>query len=295
MNPLSLTRLDFLMKISSGNPKLTIGIIDGPIDLDHPAFKESKITAVKKSQLVKCKNADSMACGHGTFVAGMLCAKRGISAPAICPQCNYLIRPIFNEQMPNKTNSKRVILPQSTPSELSEAIIEVVDAGAKIINLSLGLSESSLMVYHKLQESYEYARKRGVMIVAASGNQGNIGNPSLFDNQWVIPVVSCDENGQFDSTSNFGRSIGNRGVMAPGVDIESTFPGGQYAIMSGTSIATVFVTGAIALLLSIFTNATPGDIIKCLNIGGINKGHTHRSLIPPLLNAESAFQILQNK
>ena len=162
MNPLSQIRIQSLINISSGSPDITIGLIDGPVDLTHPAFKGSKISAVKESQLAACKNASSIACRHGTFVAGILCAKRGLSAPAICPGCTLLLRPIFTEQTLTHNNNNNKIhndvlsFPSSTPEELSDAIIEVVDAGARIINLSLGLSTSSLITYPKLQEAYDY-------------------------------------------------------------------------------------------------------------------------------------------
>lgn len=136
------------------------------------------------------------ACRHGTFIAGILCAKRGLASPAICPGRTLLIRPIFIDQVLTSNNNKRdndvLSFPSTTPEELSDAIIEVVDAGAVIINLSLGLSTSSLMTYPKLQEAYNYSRKHGAIIVAASGNQGNIGS---IDNQWIIPVAACDEYG----------------------------------------------------------------------------------------------------
>jgi hypothetical protein len=61
-----------------------------------------------------------------------------------------------------------IFFPHSTPEELSKAIIETVDAGARIINLSLGLSASALMVYNELQETYDYAPKHDVILVAAA-------------------------------------------------------------------------------------------------------------------------------
>ena len=79
-----------------------------------------------------------------------------------------------------------------------------------------------MITYSRLQEAYDYARQHGTIIVAASGNQGNIGSISLINNQWIIPVAACDEYGRLDSMSNFGKSIGNRGLMAPGVNITST-------------------------------------------------------------------------
>jgi subtilisin family serine protease len=109
--------------------------------------------------------------------------------------------------------------------ELSDAIIEVVDGGARIINLSLGLSTSVLVTYPKLQGAYDYALKHGVIIVAASGNQGNIGSISLLDNKWIIPVAACNEYGLLDPMSNFGASIGIRGLMSPGIKIISAASG----------------------------------------------------------------------
>jgi subtilisin family serine protease len=291
MDPLAQTRLLSLMNISRGHPDITIGVIDGPVDFSHPAFQGSRIRTVKDSQLVACKNASNIACIHGTFVAGILCAKRGFSAPAICPDCEIILNPIFRKESTttNKTNNN--ILPSATPEELCNAIVETIDAGAKIINLSLGLSTSSLIVYDKLQQAYDYALQKGVIMVVAAGNQGNIGNISLIKHQWLIPVAACDENSRLDPMSNFGPSIGNRGLMAPGVNIRSSYPGGQYTHMSGTSFAAPFVTGCIALLWSIFPNVTPSAIIHSLIRG---KSFNSRSIIPSLLNAEAALNILKN-
>ena len=291
MDPLIQTRLHSLMKLSSGNPDITIGVIDGPVDFSHAAFNGSKIRTVKDSQIGACKNANDIACTHGTFIAGILCARRGLAAPAICPDCEILLNTIFREGAKN-ASSNDIISPSATPEELSNAIIETIDAGAKIINLSLGLSSSSLTSYDNLQEAYDYALQKGVIIVVAAGNQGNIGNISLINHQWLLPVAACDENGRLNSMSNFGPSIGNRGIIAPGVNIRSTYPGGQYTNMSGTSFAAPFVTGAIALLWSIFTNATASMIKYAITTGASNL--RRRSIIPPLLNAEETYKLLKN-
>jgi hypothetical protein len=98
MDPLDQIKIRPLMNISSGIPEVVIGVIDGPVDLNHPALERSKIRTVKDSQLVACKKANSIACEHGTFVAGILCAMRGPSAPAICPSCEVILYPIFSEE-----------------------------------------------------------------------------------------------------------------------------------------------------------------------------------------------------
>jgi subtilisin family serine protease len=289
MDPLNQTWLQPLMNISSGHPDVVIGVIDGPVDLDHPALHLSKIKTIRDSQFKACKNASSIACSHGTFIAGILCAKRGLSAPAICPSCKIILNPIFIEEMNNTTN-KHIVFPSATPEELANAIIETVDAGARIINLSLALSSSSLTTYGNLQQAYDHALHNGVILVVAAGNQGNIGNISLINHQWPIPVAACDENSQLDPTSNFGPSIGKRGIMAPGVNIRSTYPGEKYTNMSGTSFAVPFVTGSIALLWSVFPNATATAIIQSITRATSNR----RSIIPPLLNVEAARNKLKN-
>jgi subtilisin family serine protease len=289
MDPLSQIRLRPLMSISSGHPDIVIGVIDGPIDFSHFAFRESRIRTVKYSQRIACNNASSIACKHGTFITGILFSKRGLSSPAICPDCQMILHPIFAEDMNNPANDR--YYPRITPEKLADAIIEMVDAGARVINLSLALSTSSLINYQSLYDAYSYALKKHVIIVAAAGNQGKIGNVSLIDHPWVIPVASCNESGQLDQMSNFGPSIGNRGLLAPGVNITSTSPGGQFSNMSGTSFAAAFVAGAIALLCSIFTNASSESIMYSLIK---NTSSNRRSVIPPLPDTEAAWKFLKS-
>ena len=170
MDPLSQIRLSSIMKISSGNSEIKIGLIDGPFDYTHTAFQRSKIRVIKESQFAPCKSASSIACRHCTFIAGILCAERGSFAPAICPGCTLVLRPVFMEEIQRTNNNgvnKDIAFPGPTPEELSDAIIEVVDIGARIINLSLGLSGSSLMTYPSLKEAYDYARRHEAVILAA--------------------------------------------------------------------------------------------------------------------------------
>ena len=287
MDPLNQTGLQSLMNVSTGDPDVVIGIIDGPVDLNHSALQTSNIKTVRNSQVGACKNATSIACSHGTFIAGILCARRGLPAPAICPNCKIILNPIFRES--DNIIEKGMMIPTATAEELSNAIIETVDAGARIINLSLSLSTSSLTMYDTLQQAYDYSLHKGVIIVVAAGNYGYIGNISLINHKWLIPVAACSEDGRLDPSSNFGASIGKRGVMAPGVNITSTVPGGRYIQMSGTSVATPFVTGTLALLWSIFPQAAAHDLVRSL----ISKKIRNRTIIPRLLNAHEAYQRLQ--
>ena len=301
MDLLFLTRLQPIMKLSNGDPNIAIGVIDGPVNLSHPDFRESKIRTVKDSQFIACKNASSIACIHGTFITGILAAKRDGNAPAICPNCQIILYPIFKDNAVTNINFNNnnnivntdgiIIFPTSTPKELSNAIIQTIDAGAKIINLSLELSSSSLVTFAEIEEAYDYACQNDVIIVAASGDQGNVGSFPLLNHPWVIPVAACDDNGFPLCQSNFGPSIANRGLMAPGVNVTSTSSTGQYIHISGTSVAAPFVTGTIALLWSLFPNASTSQIVY--SIKRSSNTIRRRTIIPPLLNSEKAYEVLK--
>jgi hypothetical protein len=268
------------MASGSGDPSISIGIIDGPVDLAHPAFSSSSIRTVRSNQLAACQDARSEACSHGTAIAGILCAKRGLSAPAICPSCRFLFYPIFPER-PKGAGG----LVSATPAELARAIIETVDAGARIINLSLGVISANTSTYREVDEASDYAARRGVILVAAAGNQGRMGFLPLLNHPWIIPVASCDSSGSITPESNISPTIGKRGLRAPGVNILTTAPGGDFALVSGTSAAAAFATGGIALLWS-ESPATPALEMRTIVLRSATREHL--STIPPLLNVEAA-------
>ena len=187
MRPLELVRLDRLMERSSGRPQVVIGLIDGPVAMDHPELSRSNIREVPGQPSASCSLANSVACMHGTFVAGMLFAKRRSLAPAICPECTLLVRPIFAEGASGNGD-----MPSATPAELAAAIVETVNAGARVINLSAALLQPSGKGERELAQALDFAAARGVITVAAAGNQGTIGSSAITRHPWVIPVAGCD-------------------------------------------------------------------------------------------------------
>ncbi|RPJ42299.1 MAG: peptidase S8, partial [Chloroflexi bacterium] len=95
MNPLDLVKLSTLMERTAGNPRVVVALLDGPVNMRHPELAEAKIQVIGESQGSSCDAEGSTACRHATFIAGILCARRGSTAPAICPNCTLLVRPIF--------------------------------------------------------------------------------------------------------------------------------------------------------------------------------------------------------
>jgi len=284
MEPLDLVKLTALMARTSGSPEVKIGLIDGPVAAQHPDLASEHLREVSGKNSATCTQANSTACLHGTFVAGILSAKRNSPAPAICPNCTLLIRSIFTE-----TTVGSEQMPSTTPKELAAAIIECIDAGAQVINLSLALAQPSTKGEQTLEEALNQAVRRGVIVVAASGNQGTLGSSAITRHPWIIPVVGCDRLGRPTNESNLGSSIGRRGLSAPGDGITSLGAEGQSLTLGGTSVAVPFVTGAIALLWSEFPNASAAQIKFA-----ITQASTPRraSVVPPLLDAAAAYKIL---
>ena len=284
MEPLELVNLTSVMEVTRGRPEVVIGLIDGPVAVDHPGLAADCIRQVPGKLEGACSIKNSVACVHGTLVASILSAKRGSYTPGISPECTLLVCPIFAEAL-----SDNDIMPSATPEELSEAIFATINAGARIINLSAALIQPSAKGKTDLKESLDYAMRRGVIVVAAAGNQGAIGGTVITSHPWVIPVAACTEQGQPLNYSNLGASIGAHGLSAPGANITSLGPDGDPLTFSGTSAAAPFVTGAIALLWSEFPNATAGELKLAVT-------QTHaprrRTIVPPLMDARKAYQVM---
>lgn len=283
--PLDLVKLMALMERTTGRPEIIIGLIDGPVAMNHPDLVSEHIRGVSGSLSGMCTQSDNVACAHGTFVAGILAARRSSLAPAICPNCTLLVRPLFVEAL--AVNGQ---IPGATPQDLARAIVECLAAGARVLNLSVALTPSSTNHEHELEEALNYAARRGVIVVAAAGNDGALGSSTLTRHPWVIPVVAYDLQGQPLDHSNLGNSIGRRGLGAPGVGITSLSAAGKPLTLSGTSAAAPFVTGAIALLWSEFPEATVAEIKFA-----ITQTHSPRpaTVVPPLLDAWRAYQIMR--
>src|SRR5271165_4686359 len=284
MRPLERVKLDRLMERSSGKLQVVIGLIDGPVAMDHPDLSRANIREVPGWQSASCSLASSVACMHGTFVAGVLLAKRGSSAPAICPDCSLLVRPIFPE-----AGAVNGDMPSATPDELATAIADAIGAGANVINLSAALTQPSSRGERQLQQALDYAAQRGVLMVAAAGNQGAVASSAITRHPWVIPVTSCDLQGRPTAESNLGSSIGRWGLAAPGENITSLGTDGKPHTSGGTSAAAPFVTGAIALLWSEFPSAGAAQIKLAVTQAG---KPPRRTIAPPLLDAWAAYEAM---
>jgi len=286
MTPLDAIHLTALMERTEGRPETVIGLIDGPVASGCPGLASERIRSIPGGETSACVRPDSAACRHGTFVAGMLAARRGSVAPAICPGCTLLVRPIFGE-----ATGEPEPAPSTTPEELAQAILDCVAAGARILNLSLALVQRSRRGESALEQALDDAARRGVLLVAAAGNQGTVGGSLITRHPWIVAVAACDGAGRPLSQSNLGRSLGRHGVSAPGEAIISLGTDGKPLAMSGTSVAAPLVTGSIALLCSEFPAASAAAVRAAVTRSVAAR---RASVAPPLFDAWGAYQILKD-
>jgi subtilisin family serine protease len=282
-SPLDAVNLTGLMERTAGRAGVIIGLIDGSVAITHVDLATERIRILSQTSDPTPEPASGFALTHGTFIAGILAAQRGTAAPAICPGCTLIVRPVFLQ--PSAANAHT---PSASAEEVADGVIDCVEAGARILNLSLSLATPSPNSEPRLAQALDHAAAHGTLVVAAAGNQGTVGSSAITRHPWVIPVVACNSAGRPLAVSNLGNSIARRGVMAPGQAVTSLGINGQPFTAGGTSAATPFVTGTVALLLSIFPEANAIQAKSATTRADVRRA----AIVPPMLDAWSAYQAM---
>ena len=251
----------------------SIGIVDGPVDASHPALAHTKLRTTTSPPT--CTNPGSPACRHGTFVAGQLAT--------LCPSSELIVHPIFCEAATLEA------CPIVRPYHLATALDRLMDQGARIINMSVGLRGGLGGSMSALHRSYRRAQREGVLLIAAAGNDGQPDVNPLFHDPWVIPVAAHDHEGRILPTSNRGGEIGRHGLLAPGSELLGLAPGGGQSRMSGTSVAAPQVTAPAALLWSLYPQAAAAQIRRALLRPQVDR----RGQIPPSLDPSDSQRWLR--
>lgn len=177
---------------------------------------------------------------HGTHVAGIIAANSNNNLGIAGVSANAVILPV---KVLNDSGS-------GTTSSVANGLIWATDNGAKVVNLSLGGSTDSSV----LRSAVDYADARGVLVIAAAGNQGVDSStmyPAAYDN--VIAVAATAQDRSVASFSSRGTYVD---VAAPGSAIASTTGTNTYAYMSGTSMAAPHVVAQAAVLAGLYPQST---------------------------------------
>jgi hypothetical protein len=168
--------------------------------------------------------------GHGTAVASLIIGQ-GQLTPGVAPGAEILSIRIADDD--GASNSMLI----------AKGIVAAVDAGASLVNISLGSYGDSALV----RNAIDYANKAGVVIVAAAGNEGldHLAYPAA--NKGVVAVGAVDARGTPLAFSNSGNSLA---AAAPGLDVNAAWTGDEAVWFTGTSASAPIVTAAIAAAMS---------------------------------------------
>ncbi|CAE6353384.1 S8 family peptidase [Paenibacillus sp. GCM10023250] len=231
--------------VSRGDNQVRIGVLDTGVQADHPDLA-GKIEA--GTNLVDETAPPDDDVGHGTHVSGIIAASVN-NGEGVAGLTWY-----------NKIVPVKVLDASGAGSTytVAEGVIWAADHGIKVINMSLGNYAEAQF----LHDAIKYAYDRDVVLVAASGNDNTErpGYPAAYPE--VLAVASTNADGTRSPFSNYGDYID---VAAPGMTIASTYPGSQYAALSGTSMASPHVAALAGLIRSInpdLSNVEVMDIIR---------------------------------
>jgi subtilisin family serine protease len=247
---------------TTGSSATIVAVLDTGIDLNNPEFAGRLWTNPDTSgsdgypgdvhgwNFVAGNSNIQDDNGHGTHVVGILAATGNNGVGVAGVDWNAQIMPLKVLDASGNGNDAAIV----------SAIDFAVQHGARVINASWGGGPPSQTV----EGAISYAGSQGVVFVTAAGNNGTNDDttpfyPASYHLPNEIAVAAINQAGGLASFSDFGaRTVA---LAAPGVNILSTVPGG-YAYESGTSMATPYVSGVVALVASLYPSDTAAQLVQ---------------------------------
>lgn len=244
-----------------------VAVLDTGAALNHPDLRDQIDEAKDFS---KSDNGPEDSNGHGTHCAGIVAAiDDGQGVIGVAPRSRLMIGKVLGNDGSGKA------------SNIARGIRWAADSGAHIISMSFGSSVADKAIANACR----YAASKGVLLIAAAGNEGpydnTVGYPGGFPD--TLCVAAIDHARKLAKYSSRGDQVD---LAGPGTDVLSCYPPRGYAKLSGTSQATPFVAGVVALMVgrqlkSGVRTVTTADQLKvavrktCIDVGkgGHDKGY----------------------
>lgn len=220
------------LKDQKPKKKAKIVILDTGVEADHEDISSNYLSIDKKNDYDKL--------GHGTHCAGIAAAvtNNGKGIASFSPNSEFVTVSSIKVLNDAGFGSQETVL---------AGIIAAADAGADVISLSLGgpSNDSHQRAY---SEAVKYANKAGAIVVVAAGNSNkNAKDFSPANAEGVITVSAISPDLSIAPFSNHVQDM-EMGIAAPGVQIFSTYPKGEYKFLNGTSMATPYVAGLLGVM-----------------------------------------------
>jgi subtilisin len=215
-----------------------VAVVDSGIDADHQALKgkvkDSVEAVVEEGRVTFKPSKTGDAAGHGTACAGII--------TSVAPEVELYSVKVLGA---NASGSGDMFL-----AGLDYAIKQRM----QVINLSLGTTKPQ---YHgPLHDLLDRAYHSGCIVVAAANNLPQPSFPSIFSSS-LVSVVKDNGTNPFKFSYRYGEVIE---IVAPGVQVRTTWPGGGFRQLTGNSFACPHVVGIIALIMEAYPNLTPFQI-----------------------------------
>ena len=242
--------------ITRGSEAVRVAVVDTGVDLDHPDLQQNLIDGVN---IVNPDLPPDDDVGHGTHVAGVIAATvnntEGVAGISW-----------YNKVMPVKVLDETGA---GSTYSVAQGIIWATDNGARVINMSLG----NYVDAEFLHDAIRYAYERDVVLIAATGNDNtdDPGYPAAYPE--VFAVSATDAWNERAIFSNYGDYVD---VVAPGVNIASTYAGSQYAALSGTSMASPHVAALAAMIRSVNPDLTNAEVMEIMRTSVVDLGDAGR-------------------
>ncbi len=222
---------------STRGEKTVVAILDTGVDYNHPDLKANIIGGVS---FVPAEKDFMDLHGHGTHVAGTIAANNRILGMA--PQTKILAIKVLGKDGSgtNQGITKGLEYVRRWKGPQGEVV--------NVVNMSLGGPVEDPAQYREIKKAFQ----AGISVVCAAGNSGDGSNntreisyPAYYPETIAVGAVNLQTR-----IANFSNSNDHIDIVAPGVETYSTYPGGKYVKLSGTSMATPHISGAVALIYS---------------------------------------------
>ncbi|MEU5086796.1 type VII secretion-associated serine protease mycosin [Streptomyces sp. NPDC021356] len=242
---------------------VTVAVLDTGVEADHPDLTGNVLPA-KDLIGFGARRGDDTWARHGTAMAGIIAGHGHGPGGAdgvlgLAPEAKILpVRVILEDG-----DAARARARTTRGDALADGIRWAADHGADVINLSLGDDSDSAHPEPAEDEAVQYALKKGTVVVASAGNGGDKGDHVSYPAAYpgVIAATAVD---RYGTRAAFSTRRWYATVSAPGVDIVIADPDHRYYKGWGTSAASAFVSGAVALIEAAHPGLTPAQIRKLL-------------------------------
>lgn len=211
---------------------VVVGVIDSGCDMDHVDLAGNLLPG---RAFVDPDTPMSDEHGHGTFVAGIICARNnGYGVHGVAPKAS--VRP-YRSLNANATG---------TYNDILNGIHQAIDDKVDIINFSIYMTDDTQPLRNAVIRAY----KANIPMICCAGNFGRNEHEDVVWPAAYRETISVGAIGKDLLKADFSNTGPNLDFVGPGVDIRSTFPGNEYRRSSGTSFSTPWVAGIVALMIS---------------------------------------------